>query len=92
MTQEKGDPTGRPYGMLCRYDGLWDRRGRLSHRLWLDFYYRAVREPPLRYCEIPALSDPKIEKGENPKTLVTIAGVVVSAQNQMYTSHIINKG
>jgi len=41
----------RPYGMLCRYDGLGDRRGRLSYRLWLDFYYRAVREPSLHSLE-----------------------------------------
>jgi len=41
----------RPYDMLCRYDGLGDRRGRLSYRLWLDFYYRAVREPPLHSLE-----------------------------------------
>ena len=41
----------RTYGMLCRYDGLGYRRGRLYHRLWLDFYYGAsfLGRTPLRF-------------------------------------------
>jgi len=65
----------RPYSMLCRQDGLGDRRGRLSHLLWHVFYYRAVREPPLRLnppCPHPERVRDRFRKGELiPLTLIS---------------------
>jgi len=50
FTEESAEDTERKYKPPTQIEcyELGDRRGRLSYRLWRDFYYRAVREPPLR--------------------------------------------